>query len=578
MDAGIIAYFSMEVALEAAIPTYAGGLGVLAGDTLRSAADAGLPLVGVTLVSRKGYLRQRIDASGWQHTEPDTWSVEEHLVEMPVRVVVRIEERAVAVRAWKYEVVGRAGARVPVLLLDTDVLENAAWDRAITHYLYGGDSYYRLCQEIVLGIGGVRMLRALGYVTVHRYHLNEGHSSLLTLELLLERARAAGRSTVTDDDVAEVRNRCIFTTHTPVSAAHDQYPMDLVGRVLRQGHEFFGAGAGAAIATRVLHLPPGSEPGELFRPDLQLNLTLLALNLSHYINGVAKRHAALSQRLFAKYHVDDITNGVHAATWVSTPVRAVLDRHIPGWSEDNFSLRYALNLPGDELWEAHRRAKQALLDRVREQSGCVLDASRLTLGFARRFTPYKRADLLLRDPDRLRRIAAAAGGLQLVYAGKAHPNDHAGKEIIQQVLRIRESLAPEVTVVFLENYDLEIARVLTAGVDVWVNTPLPPFEASGTSGMKAALNGVPSLSTLDGWWLEGCIEGVTGWAVGDPPGGGRDPDDAGALYRKLEEVVVPRYRDHRDEFVTMMRHAIAINGSFFNTQRMVEQYALKAYL
>ena len=485
-----IAYFSMEIAVDPAIPTYAGGLGVLAGDTLRAAADAELPLVAVTLVHRKGYLRQRLDQSGWQHSDPDDWPVEQRLEEMPVRTRVQIEDRVIELRAWRREITGLTGFKVPVYFLDADVPGNTPWDRTLTHFLYGGDTYYRLAQEIILGIGGVRMLRALGHDRLQRFHMNEGHSSLLTLDLLVEEMHRAQRRTITEADIAAVKARCIFTTHTPVAAGHDQYPMDLVGRVLRGNHDFFAVqdGPGIAVLDQILQLPAGvPAPADIFRPDIVLNLTYLALNLSHYVNGVAKRHAEVSRLLFAKYRIDEITNGVHAATWVAPALHALYDRHMPGWEADNFSLRYALNLPRAELWAAHTAAKEALIARVRAGNGPALAPDVLTLGFARRFTAYKRADLILADVGRLRAVAEKAGPLQLIFSGKAHPQDQGGKEIIQHLLRLKDLLPACIRLVYLPNYDMDLARLLVAGCDVWLNTPQPPLAATGTSGMKAAL-------------------------------------------------------------------------------------------
>jgi glycogen phosphorylase len=582
----LIAYFSMEIAVDAAIPTYAGGLGVLAGDTLRSCADAGVSVVAVTLLHRKGYLTQSFDQSGWQRESPTDWKVDDHLTEMPQRVTLHIEDRTVALRAWRYEVVGIGGAKVPVYFLDTDVTENTAWDRTLTHFLYGGDAYYRLCQEIVLGIGGVRMLRCLGFNEVDRFHLNEGHASLLGLELLREAADHDGRRSITGADIDAVRTRCIFTTHTPVAAGHDQFPMDLVGRVFSGGsrslcdtRDLFCA----ELVRRVVKLAePGAELRNIFVPQNTLNLTYLALALSHYVNGVANRHAEVTRQLFGKNQVDSISNGVHAATWASAPFQAVFDRHIPGWRADNFSLRYALSIPLHELWEAHVIVKQELLAYVREHTGVTLDSHALTLGFARRATPYKRPDLLLSDMERLRAIAGRVGSIQVIFAGKAHPNDSGGKEAIQRILRLRDSMPAGIQIVYLENYQLTTARLLTAGVDVWLNTPLPPLEASGTSGMKAALNGVPSLSVLDGWWLEGCIDGATGWSIGNhhvdlAPTADRAAADAASLYDQLEHVVMPLFYRERPRFIQVMRQAISLNGSFFNTQRMVQQYVMKAY-
>jgi starch phosphorylase len=579
-----IAYFSMEIGLEASIPTYAGGLGVLAGDTLRSAADLNVPMVGVSLLHRKGYCYQRLDATGWQTEDPVAWVVGDFLEEISQRATVTIEGRAVAIRCWKHVITGTGGGQVPVYLLDTDLPNNSDWDRTLTDHLYGGDPRYRLCQEVVLGIGGVRILRALGYTDIERFHMNEGHAGLLTLELLDEEARKAGRTSVTCADIEAVRGRCIFTTHTPVPAGHDQFPIDMVGRVLGPRLDFLDMHDALCmeLVSRILHHPAHFHDfAEVTQSRTTLNMTFLALNLSGYVNGVAKRHAEVSRLLFAGYAINAITNGVHAVTWTSQPFRDLFDRHIPGWRQDNFSLRSALSIPRDEVWQAHMQAKQRLIHYANRQTNAGLDKDDLTIGFARRVTPYKRADLLFSDMERLRGIAARAGTLQVIYAGKAHPQDQAGKEMIQRIFRARDALRPDVRIAYVENYDMELARDLTSGVDVWLNTPEPPLEASGTSGMKAALNGVPSLSVLDGWWIEGHIEGKTGWSIGgDGRGAGSRADrdrDAGSLYAKLETAIIPLFSRDRGGFVDMMAHTIALNGSFFNTHRMVEQYVLNAY-
>jgi starch phosphorylase len=475
---------------------------------------------------------------------------------------VTIEGRAVQLRAWKYKARGYDGYDVPVYFLDSDLPENAEWDRMLTHYLYGGDLHYRLCQEVVLGIGGIKMLRALGYEQVQRYHMNEGHASLLTVALLDEQAQRAGRTTFTRDDVELVRQQCVFTTHTPVPAGHDQFPIDLVTSVL--GRAEIGA----------MH--------DVFCFEGMLNMTYLALNLSHYINGVTKKHGEVSRHMFAQYRIDAITNGVHAATWAVLPFQKLFDQHIPDWRGDNFSLRYALSIPPQEVWDAHVQAKRQLVDYINHETNSGMDINILTLGFARRAATYKRADLLFHDIEQLKEIAFKTGKFQVVYAGKAHAHDVGGKELIKRIFQAKEALKEHVKIVYLANYDLELGKLLTGGVDIWLNTPQPPLEASGTSGMKAALNGVPSMSVLDGWWIEGCIEGATGWAIGercDPAGGGdeRSACDAASLYEKLDQVVIPLFYHDRSRFIDIMRHAIALNGSFFHTQRMVLQYVLKAY-
>lgn len=554
-----IAYFSMEIALEPAMPTYSGGLGMLAGDTLRAAADGALPLVAVTLLHRKGFFRQKLDPNGWQSEEPNEWKVEKFLEELPARISVEVEGRTVQVRAWRLDVRGVSDGRVPVLLLDTDLPENSEWDRHLTDHLYGGDAWYRLCQEIVLGVGGVRMLRALGHDKLQRFHLNEGHAALLVLELLDERARLAGRDGFTHDDVVAVHDLCVFTTHTPVPAGHDKFPLEMVGRAL--GRNDFAAHR------------------DVFCCEGELNMTYLALNLSHYVNGVAKKHGEVSQHMFARYKIDAITNGVHVPTWTSTSFQDLFDLRIPGWREDSFMLRYALNLAPEDLWNAHQQSKRQLLDRVNRESKAGMEDDVLTIGFARRAAAYKRADLLCHDLERLKSIAAKAGRIQVVYAGKAHPRDQEGKQLIQRIWQAGDALRGQIKLVYLANYDWALGQLMTAGVDVWLNTPNPPMEASGTSGMKAALNGVPSLSILDGWWIEGWIEGMTGWAIDStaPASGDRTPHDTDSLYDKLERVVIPLYYGNRDGWLNVMRHSIALNGSFFNTQRMLLQYVLKSY-
>ncbi|HEX9274389.1 MAG TPA: alpha-glucan family phosphorylase [Candidatus Binatia bacterium] len=556
-----IAYFSMEIALQAEIQTYSGGLGVLAGDTVRSAADLKIAMVAVTLLHRKGYFRQRLDASGWQNEEPAGWSVETLLEEMPGRAAVTLEGRTVHLRSWRYEVCGSGGSRVPVYLLDADLQENSDWDRTLTDFLYGGDQHYRLCQEVILGIGGVRMLRALGHENIERFHMNEGHASLLVLELLDEEMKQAGRPSITHDDIEAVRKKCVFTTHTPVPAGHDQFPMDLVQRILGRRDVY--------------------DMEDVFCCEGRLNMTYLGFNLSHYINGVAKRHGEVSRLMFARYTIDSITNGVHAATWTAKPFRELYDRYIPGWEQENFSLRYALSISKHEIWNAHGEAKRQLIQHVNRETNLGMDADNFTLGFARRVATYKRADLLFQDIARLKSISSKAGPFQVIYAGKAHPQDQGGKELIQRIFQLKESLKNDIKIAYLENYDLELGKTITSGVDLWLNTPQPPLEASGTSGMKAALNGVPSLSVLDGWWIEGRIEGVTGWSIG---ANGRGTEEAGdrskdavSLYDKLEQIVVPLFYKDRDGFIDVMRHSIALNGSFFNTHRMVLQYVLKAY-
>jgi len=577
---GKIAYMSMEIALEAGIPTYSGGLGILAGDTIRAAADLRVPMVAVSLLHRTGYFIQRLDANGCQTEEPAQWEVATHLQDMGVQTTICIEGRPVHLRAWRNSVRGVSGYVVPVYLLDTELPENSEWDRRITCTLYGGDWYLRLCQEVVLGIGGVQMLRALGHDQIERFHMNEGHASFLTLALLQEEAKKAGRTQINVTDIAAVRQRCIFTTHTPVPAGHDQFPLEAVGRVLGcQGT--FSEMFYPDVAPRVIGTRQYSQPSQPNERASVLNMTHLALNMSRYINGVAKKHGEVSRLMFAGYQIDAITNGVHVGTWTCPPLQALYDRYIADWRQDNFSLRYAESIPKHELWAAHMQAKTELLRCASAESKVELDPEVFTIGFARRITAYKRPDLLFNDIEQLRRISKDVGRLQILCAGKAHPRDQDGKALIQQIFRMKEVLKKDVPVVFLANYGLEVAKRMTSGVDLWLNTPQPPLEASGTSGMKAALNGIPSLSVLDGWWIEGLIEGVTGWSIGDKgsgePAANDRAHDALSLYQKLENAILPMFYGNRVYFIDIMRHAIALNGSFFNTQRMLQQYVLRAY-
>lgn len=546
-----IAYFSMEIGIKSEIPTYSGGLGVLAGDTIRSSADLKIPLVAVTLVSRKGYLKQKITEDGQQLESPDTWNPSDFLSPLDTDVSLKIGDRHVKIRAWLFDQQSLTGGIVPVLFLDTNVEENNPEDREITSVLYGGDDRYRLEQEIVLGIGGIKVLDALKF-NVGKHHMNEGHSSLLTLELLKQN----------DLNANKVKNSCIFTTHTPVAAAFDKFSYDLVGELL--GEEY---------PVDVLKKYGGSD---------RLNMTLLALNLSKYTNGVTEAHMKYSRQLFPGHYIREVTNGVYSYLWTCPYFRKLFHEYIPGWVNEPELLVRVDTIPNEEIWNAHMKSKQNLLNFVNKQTGVKLDATTLTLGFARRATEYKRAALLFSDLDRLRKVSER-GAVQVIFAGKAHPRDVAGKELIKEIYDFKKRLKDEITVVYLENYDMAMASYLTSGVDVWLNTPLPPFEASGTSGMKAAHNGIVNFSVLDGWWIEGCVEGYTGWAIGPPPDDGigeqqRRVMELDDLYGKLQYLIIPEFYDERDEWIDMMKYSIGKVAYYFNTHRMMRRYATDAYL
>jgi starch phosphorylase len=555
-----IAYFSMEIALENALRTYSGGLGCLAGDTLYSAADIGVPLVGVTLVSRAGYFHQVLDDAGVQREEPDLWQPERHAVPLDATIAVHLSGRTVWIRGWMHVVKGRSGGDIPVLLLDTDLPQNSTEDRTITDVLYGGDADLRLKQEIVLGVGGVRLLRALGF-RIRHYHMNEGHSAFLTLELL-NMHRYESADVHADEpayEVPAIRALCNFTTHTPVEAGHDRFGYDLISRVLDDG-----------IDPEVLKHYGGTS---------ELNMTQLALNLSGYVNGVAKRHAKLSRQLFPGHDVHAITNGVHPLRWTGASWLKLYDEQIPGWRHEPELLSRADRLPDGSFISAHEECRMALIRSVQAKTGVALDPRLPIMGFARRMTGYKRPSLLFQDLESLRRIARATP-FQIVMAGKAHPHDFGGKQLIQELYGCMKQLAGEIPMAFLPGYDMDVSRLMVAGSDLWLNTPLRPYEASGTSGMKAAFNGVPQLSVLDGWWIEGCIEGVTGWSIGDGAEASNGSDWS-ALHRKLGETVLPLWHEDQgrsESWVAVMKGAVARNAAYFNSHRMVRRYATEVYV
>ncbi len=546
-----IAYFSMEIGLMNEIPTYSGGLGVLAGDTIRSSADLKLPLIAVTLVSKRGYFRQEIDEKGRQIEYPVEWEPSKIMELLPTEVKVQIQNRDVKVKAWLYNVQSLTGGAVPIFFLDTDVEGNFPEDREITSFLYGGDERYRLKQEIVLGIGGARMLEALGF-SIRKYHMNEGHSSLLTLELLRRY----------EMDVDRVKEMCIFTTHTPVEAGHDKFHYDMVQEIM-----------GEIVPLEVLKKFGGHD---------RLNMTRLALNLSEFINGVAKRHRDFSKELFPGYEIHAITNGIHSFTWTCESFRRIYDKYLPGWANEPELLVRVDGIPDEEIWQAHMEAKKVLIDHVNKVTNIGMDYDTLTLGFARRATGYKRANLLFSDIEKLKKVNKK-GKIQIVFAGKAHPKDETGKRLIQEISGYSKKLKDKIKIVYLEDYDMELAAKLIPGVDVWLNTPLRPLEASGTSGMKAAHNGVINFSVLDGWWIEGWIEGVTGWAIGPHPDEQlsteetkiRELDD---LYNKLEYIIIPMFYQKRDEWIKMMENSIGKIAYYFNSHRMMRRYVTEAYL
>ncbi len=550
-----VAYFSMEIAIENDIKSYAGGLGVLAGDTLKSAADLKMPMLGITLFNNRGYFKQIINEEGEQKEEREKYNYSK-LEKLKEETSIYIGKDEIKIGVYKYDIVGQGGYVIPIYFLDTNIEGNKDEYRELTGTLYGGDQDYRLKQEIILGRGGVKLLSVLGYENIEKYHLNEGHAALASIELFLRY-----KESFSDAQSAEkVRKQCIFTTHTPVKAGHDTFQIDLVKKLQ---NDF-----------------PYNLPGLI--KNETLNMSRLALYFSSYINGVALSHQKVSTKMFPEYEISAITNGVHSQTWTSQEFCNLYDTYIPSWRKCSLYLRNVFNVPPSEIWKAHQKSKRKLINYIKDKKGKDLSEDVFTIGFARRFTGYKRSTLVFHDINELLRIHKEKGKMQIIYAGKAHPSDWGGKEMIKEINDIIKRYEEEIDIVFLEDYDMDVARIMVAGVDIWLNTPLPPNEASGTSGMKAAHNGVPQFSTMDGWWIEGFVDGKTGWSIGEKQNGISPEElikkDAKDLYYKLENYILPRYYENPNLWCETMIHTIAINASFFNSERMLRQYAQEAYL
>lgn len=542
LNKSIVAYISMEIALENDVKTYAGGLGVLAGDILRSAADLNFPMVGITLLNDQGYFKQKITAAGEQVERSDSAYDFSKLKKLPSQVTVNIGSEEVKVGVWQYLIKGRNGFEAPVYFLDTHLPGNSRANRKLTGQLYGGDEEYRLKQEIILGRAGVKMLRVLGYGKIKKFHINEEHGSLAVVELFLSSKKKADLQ-----KIKEVRRQCVFTTHTPLLKRQDIFSLSYL---LQYQPDF------PKYLTELIN-------------NNEVNLTLVGFYFSGYINAVSRRQRITSKKMFPGYKIRAITNGANSLVWTSPEFQKLYDKYIPDWRAANSQLIKAAKIPLAEIRDSHQKTKRRLLNFINKRSKVKFKGNVFTLGFARRFVTYKRPEFLLADVKRLLAIQRRAGEIQIIYAGKAHPNDLEGKELIKQIWIAQEKLAGKIKIIFLENYDLKKARLLTAGVDLWLNNPLPPNEASGTSGMKAAHNGVPQLSTLDGWWPEGYVKNKTGWAI-------REKNQSN-LYDLLETEILPAYYLQPEKWQKIMRGAISINASFFNTERVLREYIKKAY-
>ena len=538
-----IAYFSAEIGVSSSLPTYSGGLGVLAGDHIKSSADKELNLCAITLLYKEGYFKQRVDEKGFQTETYPKFDPHPILVKTDISFTLKLRRREVHIQVYRLDYSGQTGHVVPIYFLDTDFEENFYDDRIISLRLYSGDKDHRILQEAILGFGGIELLKNLGQKNISTYHMNEGHCSFLVLSLL---------ANLKDEN--KVRSRCHFTTHTPVPAGHDQFS-----------------------EVRVKKLLHGLMPKNLKLPSMvqnsRLHMTELGLHFSRSANGVSRLHGTVAQKQFPWSKIGYITNGVHHVYWMGSIMKRLYDKYLEGWRIEPNIFVHIDKIPDDELWEAHFKQKKALLSYANSQVSKALDKDTLTIGFARRAATYKRAQLIFSDSERL--LELGRGKIQIVFSGKAHPNDSEGKELIRNIVKSANSMFGKLKVVFLENYNMWLGRLITGGVDLWLNTPLRPNEASGTSGMKATLNGIPNLSILDGWWEEGCNEGINGWGIGDP----QQPDDkmdAEHLYSILEKDVIPKFYDDRKAWIKIMKESIR-TGAKFTSQRMIDEYNEKYY-
>jgi glycogen phosphorylase len=542
------AYFSMEIGIDGSIPNYAGGLGILAGDTLKAALDLKYNMVGVTLLYKNGYFKQQIDNNGIQTEGVDAWDYQNILSKLPAKTIINIQNEKVEIQIWQYTLANE-NHQVPIYFLDTDLPSNSQLIRSLCSNLYPTQN--QLLQEAVLGIGGVQALFDQGYSLFDNYHLNETHASLVVLALAEKL-----------NSTLKAKQHICFTTHTPLIGGHEKWSKSQLETLLESKYlEYI--------------------PDKLWEKDHTLNMAKLCLEFSKYANGVALKHQEVSQQMYPEYTIKSVTNGIHSNTWTSPHLVTIFDSQIPEWKTWAFSLRQSIKIESKQILIAHKNAKADLLEEIKKYKNVFkteFDPNVFTIGFARRAAGYKRHNFIFTDIKRLEKIAKKHGGLQFVFAGKAYPTDTEGKKLIQQIHEINKRTSVNIKLIFIPNYNMRIGKLITNGVDLWLNNPIPPLEASGTSGMKASQNGVPNFSILDGWWIEGCIEGVTGWAIGELCEGDRCvPDELESMYTKLDEVILPLFKN-KQEWAKIMKQSIAINGSYFNTHRMLMEYITEAYI
>lgn len=540
---GLVGYFTAEIGLWSELHTYSGGLGVLAGDHVKSAADAEIDLVGVTLLYREGYGRQHIDNDGNQTETFGAIDPADHLIDTGLDLTLPLDDGTIHAKIWKVEVVGVTGHVVPVYFMDTHHPKNSEYHQRLGARLYGGDDDVRIRQEYLLGVGGVRLLNKLKK-NFSGLHLNEGHCTFALLELLSQGW--------TREDLSK---KILFTTHTPVPAGHDRFEWDDVNEVL-----------GDLIPKDAVELVKSVGDPE---DGARCSMSHLAVALAEQVNAVSNLNAQVASTMFDNYHIHPLTNGVHHITWTSPTMSALFDEKLPGWKVDPTQLGYAGTLSDDDLLAARGKNRRIFRELVKASTGVELEEERLTIGFARRFATYKRANLVFKDLERLSRIGG--GKIQFVFSGKAHPRDDGGKQLIRDIYGSAKHLEQEIPVAFLENYDMDTGLAITSGVDIWLNNPVRPMEASGTSGMKAAMNGVPNCSILDGWWPEGCQHGVNGWAIGESEDDRNDDRDADNIYSVLENDVIPAWEKGGSVWANIMRSSIATSARFTGA-RMISEY------
>ena len=533
-----IAYFSAEIGISSNLPTYSGGLGVLAGDHIKSAADLGINMIAISLLYKEGYFKQIIDQEGKQKEVYPKFIPEPLLTQLDQIFSIELNGKEIYIKASIYNHTSINGNKIPIYFLDTDISENDSETREITLRLYSGDNKHRIFQEAVLGFGGMKLLDVLGENKIVKYHMNEGHCSFLVLDLLKK----------FNDDVEKVRSKCHFTTHTPVPAGHDQFEFKLVKEILGD------------LVSKELPLPSMQHN--------KFHMTELGLYFSNSANGVSKLHGDVARKQFPWKNIGYVTNGVHHYTWVSNAFMALFNEFFPNWQTKPELLFEIDKVDSNLLWNAHFNAKTDLLHYANSQLSKALDPNILTIGFARRAATYKRAQLIFRDAQRL--VELGAGKIQLIFSGKAHPNDKEGKELIHGIIKNAREFEGKIKIIYLENYNMWLGKLITTGVDVWLNTPLRPNEASGTSGMKSALNGIPNLSILDGWWEEGCKNKINGWSIGTSKDAD-DESDASSLYDVLEKEVIPAFYEDKNRWISIMKNSIK-TGVDFTSQRMLIDY------